>query len=112
LQPKRLALLIRDLVLDKKGEDPVILDIAKLSNMSNYFVITHGNSDPHVRAIAEHVQEELKAKKVRALHIEGVREGKWILLDYGSVILHVFYYQTREFYSLESLWGHAKRVTD
>ena len=108
--PKKLALLVRDLALDKKAEDPIILDIAKLSSMAHYFVITHGNSDPHVRAIGEHIREELKAKKVRPLHGEGFEEGKWILLDYGSVIVHVFYHQTREFYGLERLWGNAKRL--
>ena len=110
MQPKRLALLIRELALDKKAEDPIILDISKLTSMANYFVITHGNSDPQVRAIGEHVQEQLKAKKIRVLHAEGFDEGKWILLDYGAVILHVFYHQTREFYGLERLWGNAKRV--
>lgn len=110
MQPKRLATLIRDLALDKKAEDIVILDIAKLSSMANYFVITHGNSDPHVRAIGEYVLEELKHKKIRPLHAEGFQEGKWILLDYGAVILHVFYHQTREFYGLERLWGNAKRL--
>ncbi len=78
--------------------------------MANYFVLMHGNSDPHVRAIGEHILEQLKAKKVRVLHSEGFEEGKWILLDYGAVIAHVFYYQTREFYGLERLWGNAKRL--
>jgi len=110
LLPKKIALLVRDLALDKKAEDPIILDITKFSSLAHYFVITHGNSDPHVLAIGEYILEELKAKKVRAFHTEGFNEGKWILLDYGSVIVHVFYHQTREFYGLERLWGNAKRL--
>ncbi len=108
---KRLALLARDLALEKKAEEPVILDIHKLSSMASFFVIMHGNSDPHVRAIGEFVQDELKKKKERPLHVEGFIEGKWVLMDYGSVIIHVFYRPVREFYGLERLWGNAKIVT-
>ncbi len=110
MQPKRIALLARELALEKKAEEPVILDISKISSLASYFVITHGNSDPHVRAIGEFIQECLKQKKERPLHVEGFIEAKWILLDYGSVIVHVFYRQTREFYSLEKLWGNAKII--
>jgi len=110
LQPKRIAALIRALAEDKKAEDLVVLDISKLSSLTHYFIIAHGNSDRHVRALAEHIMDEMKKKKIPALHVEGLREGKWILLDFGSVIAHIFYKDTREFYGLERLWGEAKKI--
>ncbi|HOE69119.1 MAG TPA: ribosome silencing factor [Candidatus Omnitrophota bacterium] len=110
MQPKRIAALIRALAEDKKAEDLVVLDISKLSSLTHYFIIAHGNSDRHVRALAEHIMDEMKKKKIPALHAEGLREGKWILLDFGSVIAHIFYKDTREFYGLERLWGEAKKI--
>ncbi|MCM8776131.1 MAG: ribosome silencing factor [Candidatus Omnitrophica bacterium] len=86
------------------------MDIRKLTSIANYFVIVHGNSDRHVRAIALHVMDALKTKKVPLWHEEGLETPHWILLDYGSVIVHVFYRKTREFYGLERLWGDAPRL--
>ena len=110
MQPKRIALLAREAALDKKAEDPVILDIGKLTSVAHYFVIAHGNSDRHARAIAENVIDVLHEKKVRVWHSEGLEEGRWVLIDYGAVIVHVFYRDTREFYGLERLWGEAPRL--
>lgn len=110
MQPKRIAFLAREAADDKKAEDPLILDIARLTSVAHYFVITHGNSDRHVRAIAENVMEVLKKKKVPLWHAEGMEQGRWILLDYGAVIVHIFYRETREFYALERLWGEAPRL--
>jgi len=111
LQPKKLALKIRELADEKKAEDIVVLDISKSSSLANYFVITHGNNTRHVRTIAEHVEAELKRQGESAYRSEGFQEGRWALLDYSSVILHVFYKDIREFYALERLWGDAKQVT-
>ncbi len=110
MQPKRIALLIRETALDKKAEDPVILDLAKLTSVAHYFVIMHGNSDRHVRALAEHIADTLETHKVKAWHREGMEHAQWVLLDFGSVIAHVFYKETREFYGLERLWGEAPRL--
>lgn len=107
MQPKRIALLAREAADAKKAENPVILDIAKLTSVAHYFVITHGNSDRHVRAIAENIMDTLKVRKIPLWHAEGVEDGRWVLLDYGSVIIHVFYRDTRDFYALERLWGEA-----
>jgi ribosome-associated protein len=107
---KRVALLIRDAAIDKKAEDPIVLDVAKLTNVARYFVITHGNSDRHVRAIAQNIQDCMDDKKVTLWHAEGMEDGRWVLLDYGSVLAHIFYHQTREFYALERLWGEAKQL--
>lgn len=110
MQPKKIALLAREAADSKKAEDPVILDIAKLTSVARFFVIMHGNSDRHVRAIADHIIESLENKKVRFLHEEGRDAGLWVLLDYGSVICHIFYRDTRDFYALERLWGEARRL--
>lgn len=110
MQPKRIALLAWSAADAKQAVDPVILDISRLTSVAHYFLITHGNSDRHVRAIAENIQEELDKGKIPLWHMEGIREGRWALLDYGSMIVHVFYRDLREFYGLERLWGDAPRV--
>jgi len=88
----------------------VILDLIKLTTIAHYFVIMHGNSDRHVKALAEHIIDSLKAHEVKAFHVEGLQEGRWVLLDFGSVIAHVFYREARDFYALERLWGEARAV--
>ncbi len=110
MQPKRIASLIRTLAEDKKAEEIVVLDISKLSSIAHYFVITHGNSDRHVKALAEHIMDEMKKRKMPVWHVEGMEDGKWVLLDFGAVMVHIFYRETREFYGLERLWGEAKKI--
>ena len=110
MQPKRIVLLAREAALDKKAEDPVILDIAKYTSVAHYFLVTHGNSDRQVRAIAQSIVDVLDDKGVRLWHIEGMSDGRWVLLDFGSVLAHIFYRETRDFYALERLWGDAKRL--
>jgi len=110
LQPKKIAELLKTLAEDKKAEDTILLDISKHSSIAHYFLICHGNSDRHVKSIAMHLMDDMKQRKMPAFHVEGLEEGKWVLLDFGSVIAHIFYYETREFYSLERLWGEAKQV--
>lgn len=110
MQPKRIAELAWQAADDKQAVSPVILDISKLTTIAHYFVIAHGNSDRHVRAIAENMRDELEKRKVTTWHAEGFSDGRWIVLDYGGVIAHVFYRDLREFYGLERLWGTAPRV--
>ena len=110
MQPKRIALLARSAAESKKAEDPIVLNIAKFTSIAHYFVITHGNSDRHVQAIARHILETLEEQKARLWHVEGMEAGRWVLLDYGAVIVHIFYHETREFYGLERLWGEAPRI--
>ncbi len=102
--------MARELALDKKAESPAVLDLARLTNVAHYFVVLHGNSDRHVRAIAQHIIDSLKMKKVKLWHVEGMDTGQWVLLDYGDVIVHIFYGPVREFYNLERLWGDAGRL--
>lgn len=95
---------------DKKALEPVILDLRKLTDVADFFLVVHGTSDRHVRTIADGIQERLSQKNIKPLHIEGRNEALWILLDFGAVIVHVFHHQTRKFYSLERLWGDAKII--
>ena len=90
-----------------KAENVTILNLQKISLVADYFIIASGRSTVQVRAIAERVREFLKGQAVPLLHAEGTREGIWILLDYGSVVVHVFRREEREFYQLERLWGDA-----
>ena len=110
MRPRNIALTAKEAALDKKAEDPVILDIKKLTNVAQYFVIVHGNSDRHVRAIAQGISDVMEENKIKRWHIEGMDSGQWVLLDYASVIIHVFYRGVREFYGLERLWGEAPRL--
>jgi len=90
---------------DRKAVDPVILDLRGLSEATDYFVIASGTSDTHVRGMAEHVMGQ-----VHPHHVEGLTQGRWVLLDYVDVVVHLFHPELREFYQLERLWGDAPPV--
>jgi ribosome-associated protein len=98
------------LCLDLKAQNVVLLDLEQVSDATDYFVIASGSSDTHVRAIAEHVLEELKKEGVRAHHVEGLPQGRWVLLDYVDFVVHVFHPVLRDFYQLERLWSDATTV--
>jgi ribosome-associated protein len=100
-----LARQCRDAALSKKGEEVVMLDIRKLANFADYFVLATGRSLIQARAIADAVVEACEDDFGSPIRTEGYSEGGWILVDYGPVIVHVFLPQTREFYNLERLWG-------
>jgi len=101
---------VREAAEAKQAVEPVILDVSRLTAFAHYFVVTHGNSDRHVRAIAQNIQEELEKEGLPVWHLEGMSEGRWALLDYGPVIVHIFYRDLREFYGLERLWGNAPHL--
>jgi ribosome-associated protein len=96
-----------ELAADRKGSDLLVLDLRGISNATDYFFLVSGTSDIHVRSIAEHIMEDLKKEGVRPSHIEGLRMGRWVLLDYIDFVVHVFHPSAREFYQLERLWGDA-----
>jgi len=98
-----------ELALDRKGQEVLVLDLRGISTATDYFVIAGGTSDVQVRAIAEHIVDELKRDDVRPEHLEGLRGGRWVLLDYVDFVVHVFHSQARDFYQLERLWGDAPR---
>jgi ribosome-associated protein len=97
-------------VLRMKALNVVVLDLHGLASFADTFILCSGRSHRQVSAIAESVQQDLKAKGIKPLGIEGLREGHWVLMDYGDVLIHVFYEPVRIFYDLEGLWSDAKRV--
>ncbi len=88
----------------------VALDVHQLTSFADVFIICSGRSSRQVNAIAEHIKVDLKKRKIRPLSVEGVKDGQWVLLDYGHVIIHIFYDPVREFYDLEGLWVDAERI--
>jgi ribosome-associated protein len=96
--------------LEKKSEDVVVLDLTGLTAIADVFIICSGRSNRQTSAIADHIERTLKAKGIQPLSVEGKGEGHWVLIDYGHVVMHVFYSETRSFYDLEGLWSDAKRV--
>ncbi len=107
LSPLALARKAGQLALSKKGFDVKILKLKSLSSICDYFVITSGEADIHVNAIANAVEDGLYEEGVKPVHKEGKSAGNWVLLDYIDVVVHIFYEPTRQFYSLEKLWGDA-----
>jgi len=103
------ALKCAEFALDKKGVDVKILEIAKISSIADYLVLATGMSDKQVQAIADSVRKGLK-KFGKALDIEGVREGKWVVIDYGDVLVHIFVDELRRYYDLDRLWGDAPLI--
>lgn len=96
---------------DRKAEDIVLLDVEDVSYLADYFIVMTGFSKTQVRAIARVVQDKVEEYCGRSpIHVEGMTEGAWVLLDYGDVITHVFTPQEREYYNLEAFWGHAKQI--
>lgn len=103
------AQLCAEAALDRKGADLVVLDLRGITSLADYFVIVSGRSDTQVRAIAEEIEERSRRAGKRPLSVEGGRSGQWVLLDYGDVVVHVFYGPMREHYDLERLWSRARR---
>ena len=96
--------------LGKKALHMVAMDVHELSSVADVFIICSGRSNRQVKAIAEHISVELKKQKIKPLSIEGMSEGHWVLMDYGHIIIHIFYEPVRSFYDLESLWIDAARI--
>lgn len=107
---KKMAAVAAGAADSKNASDLVILNVNRLTSIADYFVICSAGSTPQLRAIADEVERLLAAEGERPIHIEGYSEANWILMDYGSVVVHVFRQETREFYSLEHLWADAPRV--
>ena len=104
------ALYIKDLAIDKKADEVVALDMRRLVNFADYFVICNGTSRVHLEAIAEGIMDGLGKKKFSRYPLEGRKSGSWLLIDCGDVIVHIFHKETREFYRLDKLWGEAPKI--
>ena len=98
---------VSELCQERNARDGVLLDLRGLSDATDYFVIASGDSEVHVRAIAEHVVDELAREGTRPAGVEGQRAARWVLIDYIDIVIHVFHPAVREFYQLERLWGDA-----
>jgi ribosome-associated protein len=111
MDSKKLALLCREFADNKKAENIVVIDVRKLSSVTDYFVIASGTSQPHLRAIVEEITSKLRDDHdLRPSRAEGAVTGSWVVMDYFDVIVHVMHAETRQRYDLEGLWGDAKPV--
>jgi ribosome-associated protein len=103
------TLLCAQAALDKKAYDLVILEVGSHTSVADYFVICTGRSDIQVQTICRAIEETMAKIKVRPLAIEGFTHGQWVLVDFGDVVVHIFYETARDFYNLERLWSQAPR---
>jgi ribosome-associated protein len=110
LEAHAKALLCARLADAKKADRPVILELKGISALADYFVICSAGSSRSVQAIAAHIEKMMKEQGMRALGIEGLSEGSWVLMDYDDVIIHIFKEPERAFYDLENLWTECPRV--
>jgi ribosome-associated protein len=106
-----LAQRAASLLLDRKANDVVLLSLKGVSDMTDYFLIASGTSDTHVRALGSGVLEDMKKETGQmAHHVEGLQQGRWVLLDYVDFVVHVFHPTLRNFYQIERLWADAEVI--
>ena len=105
---KRLARQLAKISLEKKAFDVLIMDLRKLTGITDFFVLCSADSDTQVKAIVDHIIDEMEKRQQEVWHVEGYENLHWVLLDYVDVVVHVFHKNTRAFYNLENLWGDAK----
>ena len=111
MQSKDRALLCANLILNKKAYNVRILDVRKLSSLTDYIILASGSSDQQVQAAAESVHLTLKKEHdTHPIGIEGLNDGRWVLIDYGDVMVHVFHEPVRDFYDLDGLWADALEI--
>lgn len=106
-----LALLCRDLAGNKKAENVVVLDVRNVSSVTDFFVVASGSSEPHLRAVESEIRDRLHEEHdLKPTHAEGTAAGRWIVIDYFDVIVHLMHPDVREKYDLEGLWSDALSV--
>lgn len=110
VEVKELIKIAIKVMEDKKAEDIKILDIHEISTMSDYFIIASASNINQVKAIADDIEEKLYEKGCKLVQSEGYQTARWILLDFGDIIIHIFHKEDREFYQLERVWADAKEV--
>ncbi|WP_322904870.1 ribosome silencing factor [Paenibacillus campi] len=110
LNPEQLMQLAVDAAESIKAQDMVVLDLKGISLVADYFVICHGNSDTQVRSIAAEVRKRAHEANVNIRGMEGVNAARWVLIDLGDVVVHIFHRDEREYYNIERLWSDAKVV--
>jgi ribosome-associated protein len=110
LKANQLAERAAELAWEKKGNDIIILDVKKLTDVTDFFLIVSGESDLHVKAISDYLEEKLEQEQIKVWHREGYSNLNWVLLDYVDVVVHIFRDQSRQYYQLEKLWGDARVI--
>jgi len=111
MDSRKLALLCRELADNRKAEDLVVLDVRKISSVTDFFVIASGTSEPHLRAIVDEITVKLRDEHdIRPRAVDGSLQAAWVVLDFFDVIVHIMRADVRERYDLESLWGDAPQV--
>lgn len=112
MQQKKVAKLAARIANDVKAKDIVLLDMQGVTLVADYFLICSGTSSTHVKAIVDEIGEAMKSSGLGNVRKEGYETGIWVLLDYGSLVVHVFQENSRSYYDLERLWRDARKVTD
>ena len=110
ITPRQLALLAAEVCDDKKAKEIVVLDVRKITSISDYFIVASTSNERQARAIAEEMRMRLKEMGRREMGVEGMDDARWVLQDFGDIVLHIFHESQREFYDIEGLWADAKRV--
>ena len=108
--PRQLALLAAEVCDEKKAKDIVVLDVRKITSISDYFVICSTSNERQARAIAEDLRLKLRDLGRSEMGVEGLQDGRWVLQDFADFVLHIFHESQREFYDIEGLWADAKQV--
>ena len=105
---------IAELMLEKKALDIKIIDVRKITTLTDFFIICTSDSSPQTRAISDHINKQMKIEGIKTWHIEGYENLDWVLLDYVNIVVHIFSKESREYYDLERLWadGYVTKVTD
>ena len=109
---RKKIFLIKDFLEDKKAEKIVILDLREISSVTDTMIVASGHSDRHVQAVSESLLQEMKKHGFFPLGSEGLQGGRWALLDYGEIVVHVFYDEVRQHYDLEGVWRDAPVIFD
>lgn len=104
------ALACAQAAIEKKGIEPVLIDLSQTGSYTDYLLVSSAHADRGVRAVAEGIIETMQTRGVKPLGVEGLREGRWALIDFGPLVAHVFLHSLREFYDLEGLWFDTPRV--
>ena len=110
ITPRQLALLAAEVCDEKKAKEIVVLDVRKITTISDYFIVCSTSNERQARAIADDLRVRMKELGKREMGVEGIEDARWVLQDFGDIVLHIFHESQREFYDIEGLWADAKQV--
>ena len=110
ITPRQLALLAAEVCDEKKAKEILVLDVRKITSISDYFIVCSTSNERQARAIADEMRVRMKGLGKREMGVEGIEDARWVLQDFGDIVLHIFHESQREFYDIEGLWADAKQV--